>query len=129
VNATPALHPHPRNPTTPRPVQADLSGLIASPSLNQDDPAGLIPWRIDNKYYTADVHFRLQELLHDTPVSAEDIGVVLYLFENSVSGAPFCCSHRVHSHGSAHRMACRSEAVSRADPHSRQIPFPPSSPG
>ncbi|RSH85419.1 hypothetical protein EHS25_004815 [Saitozyma podzolica] len=45
-----------------------------------DVPAEVMPWRIDNKYYTADVHFRLQELLDGTPVLAEDIGVVIYLF-------------------------------------------------
>lgn len=86
MNATPALHPHP--------AEADLSGLIASPSFVQDDPVGPIPWRIDNKYYTADVHFRLQELLHESPVSAEDIGVVLYLFDTAVSGLSSCSRTR-----------------------------------
>lgn len=46
---------------------------------------GVIPWTIDNKYYTADVHFRLLQLIGDDDVEDLKASVLVYAFEGNVS--------------------------------------------
>lgn len=59
-------------------------GLISLPeAISESD--NLIPWRIVNKYYTADVHFRLLDLLAlDECSSSPNEDVILYLFAGKV---------------------------------------------
>lgn len=57
-----------------------------------DDEATVIPWTIDNKYYTAQVEFLLVELDHDGDIPA-DVDVLIYVFERvSVYRAVQCSS-------------------------------------
>ena len=60
-----------------------MTGTQPSPR-ERDSEAGpstrSIPWHIDNKYYTADVHFRLQPFSSLDLVSAQDIPIIIYLF-------------------------------------------------
>jgi hypothetical protein len=58
-----------------------IKGLLQSPVPS----TGVIPWTIDNKYYTADVHFRLLQLIGDDDVEDLKAAVLVYAFEGNVS--------------------------------------------
>ncbi|ORY25372.1 hypothetical protein BCR39DRAFT_544522 [Naematelia encephala] len=60
--------------------QPFLSRLLESPILVVDS---LIPWTIDNKYYTSLVHLQIAHTTTDQ-VDARDIPVVLYLFSGDI---------------------------------------------
>lgn len=82
-------------PTDPRPfltrtlfltqIQAEFeTGLLKLPSVIPHD-VSTVPWRIDNRYYTAEVHFELVPFSKDNEVQAENVPIVIYLFDGYVS--------------------------------------------
>lgn len=58
-------------------------GLIdLSPTLPED--TSTVPWRIDNKYYTANVSFHLSPISDGDEIRATRVPVVIYVFNGSV---------------------------------------------
>lgn len=66
---------------------------LLKPETPYLDSRNLIPWHINNKYYTADIHFRLLDLL-DSPASPASEPVLIYLYSGKVS---YSTSHPISS--------------------------------
>ncbi|KAI0004578.1 hypothetical protein BJV74DRAFT_385226 [Russula compacta] len=65
--------------------QARAAVKLIKAFVDDDDPSDLplpdtIPWTIKNKYYSADVHFRLVEFAHWNPQSALRVPAVIFVW-------------------------------------------------
>lgn len=58
----------------PRDDAMDEDLTTATAAVDDD----IIPWKISNRYYTADVHFKLIELTQWSPLEVENVPAVVY---------------------------------------------------
>ena len=66
------------NPAVTSSAAATTTATDAATTTSAAAVDDIIPWKISNRYYTADVHFKLIELTQWSPLEVENVPAVVY---------------------------------------------------